>query len=88
MVSLQCTRTVDWISSEGHRGVIRHLQADNWKIVSAADDRTLKVWNLEGERISTLQGHTDGVTCLHFNDRMIVSGSYDKTIRLWDFSVC
>ena len=24
--------------------IFRHLQADGWKIVSAADDKTLKVW--------------------------------------------
>lgn len=49
---------MDWIKSEGHTGVVRllkcylylyvqflcrHLQADSWKIVSAADDKTLKV---------------------------------------------
>ena len=40
---MQCLRTIDWIRSEGHTGVVRHLQADSWKIVSAADDKTLKV---------------------------------------------
>ena len=39
----QCLRTIDWIRFEGHTGVVRHLQADCWKIVSAADDKTLKV---------------------------------------------
>lgn len=59
-------RTIDWIKSEGHTGVVRyamacvyhsftivcvvlvlfrHLQADGWKLVSAADDKTLKVMN-------------------------------------------
>ena len=40
---LQCVHTLDWIHSEGHTGVIRHLQANHWKMVSAADDKTLKV---------------------------------------------
>jgi F-box/WD-40 domain protein 7 len=80
---------MDWIKSEGHTGVVRHLQADSWKIVSAADDKTLKVWSVgNGERLLTLKSHTDGVTCLQFNDQVIVSGSYDKTVKLWDFSVC
>ena len=30
-------------SAEGHTGVVRCLQADTWRIVSAADDKTLKV---------------------------------------------
>lgn len=67
----------------------RHLQADSWKIVSAADDKTLKVLSLawfvifslscqvwsvrSGERLLTLKSHTDGVTCLQFNDQVIIS---------------
>jgi len=87
--SLECVRTLDWMSSEGHTGVIRHLQADDWRIISAADDKTIKVWDLAtGRRLVTLKSHTDGVTCLQFNDFYIVSGSYDKTVKLWDFTVC
>lgn len=64
----------------------RCLQADSWRVVSASDDRTIKVWNFEtGERLVTLQHHSDGVTCLQFNSSKIVSGSYDKTVKLWDF---
>jgi len=84
-----CSRTLDWMTSEGHTGVIRCLQADSWRIVSSSDDKTLKVWELEsGQRLVTLRSHTDGVTCLQFNDFYIVSGSYDKTVKLWDFTVC
>lgn len=65
------------------------LQVDRWKVVSASDDKTIKVWSLEtGKRLVTLKNHTDGVTCLQFNDYVIVSGSYDKTVKLWDFSCC
>ncbi|XP_023321127.1 F-box/WD repeat-containing protein 7 [Eurytemora carolleeae] len=87
--SLDCLRTLDWMSSEGHTGVIRCLQADEWRIISAADDKTIKVWDLNtGRRLVTLKSHSDGVTCLQFNDFYIVSGSYDKTVKLWDFTVC
>lgn len=88
-VSLECINTLDWMSSEGHTGVVRCLKADDWRILSASDDKTIKVWNLStGKRLVTLKSHTDGVTCLQFNDFYIVSGSYDKTVKLWDFTVC
>lgn len=78
--------TLDWVRSEGHKGVIRNLKFDSWLMISAADDKTLKVWNLHsGRRMLTLQRHKDGVTCLQFNHTKIVSGSYDKTIKVWDF---
>lgn len=39
----ECCQRIDWISKEGHRGVIRTLQADSWRVVSGADDKTIKV---------------------------------------------
>lgn len=39
----RCLQTLDWKLSEGHTGVVRCLQVDAWRIVSAADDRTVKV---------------------------------------------
>ncbi|MPC17530.1 F-box/WD repeat-containing protein 7 [Portunus trituberculatus] len=85
----QCVGVLDWMSSEGHTGVIRCLAADSRRIVSASDDKTIKVWDRDTcRRLVTLRNHTDGVTCLAFNDHVIVSGSYDKTVKLWDFSVC
>ena len=39
----ECCEKIDWISKEGHRGVIRALKADSWRVVSGADDKTIKV---------------------------------------------
>jgi len=87
--NLECLHTMDWMSGEGHTGVVRCLQTDGSRILSAADDKTIKVWDLPtGRRLVTLRSHSDGVTCLQFNDFYIVSGSYDKTVKLWDFTVC
>ncbi|KAH7729391.1 F-box domain containing protein [Aphelenchoides avenae] len=61
-------------------------QTIDWKV---SEGHTGVVWKLtNGERLCTLQGHADGVTCVQFNDNQIVSGSYDKTVKLWDFSIC
>ena len=38
-----CVNMIDWKAAEGHTGVVRCLQADNWRLVSAADDKTIKV---------------------------------------------
>ena len=46
IASHECLKTLDWMSNEGHTGVIRCLQADDWRILSAADDKMIKVWNL------------------------------------------
>ena len=68
IASHECLKTLDWMSNEGHTGVIRWvnhnflscifmitffrcLQADDWRILSAADDKMIKVWNL-GKRFT------------------------------------
>jgi F-box/WD-40 domain protein 7 len=67
----------------------RQLQADHWRVVTASDDKTVKVWDLRtGERLHTLKTHSDGVTCVQFSDTKLVSGSFDKTIKLLDFAAC
>eukprot|EP00048_Salpingoeca_helianthica_P014498 m.221972 g.221972 ORF g.221972 m.221972 type:complete len:691 (+) comp15930_c0_seq1:110-2182(+) len=85
----ECVETLDWIRSEGHTGVIRQLQADQWRVVTASDDKTVKVWDLRTRtRLATLRCHTDGVTCVHFTDWALVSGSFDESVKLLDFSAC
>ena len=56
-------------------------------MVSASDDKTLKVWDLaSGRALATLEGHADRVrACAVTPDgRRVVSASYDKTLKVWD----
>jgi WD40 repeat protein len=56
-------------------------------VISASEDKTLRVWNLmTGEIERTLQGHTGPVNAMAVtpNGRHVVSSSYDSTLRVWD----
>jgi coatomer subunit alpha len=58
-------------------------------IVSAADDRTVKIWRMGDVRawdVDTLRGHSTNVSCVLFHPHadLIVSNSEDRSIRVWD----
>ncbi len=68
----------DWV--EGVAGL------PDGRVVSASDDRTLRVWDPDtGETLQTLEGHTDRVTGVAgLPDGRVVSASDDRTLRVWD----
>jgi WD40 repeat protein len=54
---------------------------DGKRIVSASQDKTLKVWDLyTGREVLSLKGHADTVQSVAFSPdgKRIVSGSLDK----------
>jgi WD40 repeat protein len=67
------------------------ISRDERKIVSAAGDGTLRVWNVEtGQQIgSPMEGQEGGDYAIHTvafspDGQRIVSASYDGPLRLWD----
>ncbi len=63
------------------------MSPDGTWIVSASEDKTLKVWDAAtGSELRTLVGHTDTVTaCAVSPDgTWIVSASEDYTLMVWD----
>ena len=63
------------------------VTADGRFAVTGADDKTLKVWDLErGEERQTLAGHGARVwaVALSRDGRYAVSGSEDHTLKVWD----
>ncbi|KAF3920091.1 Beta-TrCP [Arthrobotrys entomopaga] len=69
-------------------GLIKDVQfsSDGQKIGSASDDRTIRLWTIEGAELNILRGHTSFAFMISFSPdgNTIASISYDKTIRLWD----
>lgn len=72
------------IPHRGHAGHILCVQTKDDIIVSGSEDKSIKVWNYEGECVNELVGHTDAVTCVQFHQQSVISGSFDFTIKFWD----
>lgn len=72
----------------GHQKPVNHVQfSPNGKlIVSASFDKSLRLWNTEGEQMAVFRGHVEAVymVCWSLDSRMFVSGSKDSTMKVWD----
>ena len=55
------------------------------KLVSGSSDKLVKLWQLDGTELATMQGHKSTVWTVHFSPdgQAIASGSGDDTIKLW-----
>jgi WD40 repeat protein/ABC-type dipeptide/oligopeptide/nickel transport system ATPase component len=65
------------------------FSADGKTIATANSDRTIVLWNLNGEKLKTIKGHDSKVgevIDVKFSptDPLIASASYDGTVKLWD----
>ena len=74
---------------EGQAGQVTAVAVtpDGSQAVSAADDNTLKVWDLgTGKALRTLEGHAGQVSAVLVTpDRnRAVSASHDHTLKVWD----
>ena len=77
-----------------HDSYIRSVcfTADNQSLITGAEDRTVKVWDIASGRIKHTYGgetgHTLDIYSLDASSdgRLIASGSGDKTVKLWNIA--
>src|ERR1700689_2646902 len=61
-------------------------------IISAADDRTIKIWRMSETKaweLDSCRGHFNNVSnaVFHPKHELIVSCGEDKTVRVWDLAI-
>ncbi len=70
-----------------HEDIIRSttFSPDGKLVVTASDDQKIKLWNLKGDLIWSIEGHTKGVINATFSPDglTILSCSNDNTAKLW-----
>ncbi|XP_070559643.1 NACHT domain- and WD repeat-containing protein 1-like [Ptychodera flava] len=72
---------------KGHTNAISCLKVtpDDKYIVSASDDTTVRIWNMDTAQIMhNITDHTNDITCLTVSSKYAVSGSRDKTSLVID----
>ena len=54
-------------------------------LASASEDKTVKLWRIDGTELATCYGHEDWIFSVSFspNGQMLASASADKTVKLW-----
>lgn len=61
------------------------IETKDGKLISGSSDKTIRIWNKNGDCLNTLRGHKDVVMCLfETKDGNILSGSTDENIMIWD----
>jgi len=55
-------------------------------MASSSEDKTVRLWTVDGKNISILKGHTEIVNDVEFSpdSKMIASASNDSTIKIWN----
>jgi serine/threonine protein kinase len=73
----------------GHTGPVNGLTWLQTSVVSASDDKTIRIWDTQNTTNTIIcSGHTQAVTAVacSANNATLASGSLDKTVRLWNIS--
>lgn len=73
-----------------HSGAVRLaiFSPDGQRLVTASDDHTANLYDLQGRRLTSFTGHEAQVTSVTFspNGRLLATASADGTAKLWNLS--
>ncbi|MCU0288311.1 MAG: TIR domain-containing protein, partial [Acidobacteria bacterium] len=76
-----------YITQVKHSGPINSavFSSDNRHILTASDDNTAKVWDLEGKILTEIK-HDDRINYAIFNadDSFIITASGDRSVKIWN----
>jgi F-box and WD-40 domain protein 1/11/F-box/WD-40 domain protein 7 len=77
--------TGEWKPFKGHVGWVLGLTLYRSWLFSFADDRTIRVWDIDTARcIEEFHGHEDAISAVAFVGDMLYSASLDHSVRTWD----
>jgi WD40 repeat protein len=79
--SFKANSNIDW-----NRIWSLSFSSDGKTIATANSDKTIVLWNLNGEKIRTFIGHDGEVIDIKFSptDPILASASFDGKVKLWD----
>ncbi|MBD1836229.1 AAA-like domain-containing protein [Cyanobacteria bacterium FACHB-472] len=81
----QAVKTINAHSGDWNRIWSLSFSPNGRMIAAAGSDKTLKLWNINGQLLRTFSGHSDEVTEVSFSPdgQTLATTSYDGTVKLW-----